>query len=222
MLISLIGFVESVSVAQTLAARRRQRIDADNELVGLGAANLAAAFTGGYYVTGGFARSVVSFDAGAETPLTGVFTAVGIGVTALLLTPLFYLPQATLAATIIVAVLSLVDLRALRRTWTYSKPDFIAMAATILLVFTEGVEAGVVAGVAVSIALFLWRTSRPHMAIVGQSRHRALPQRARHSVATSPRCSACGRREPLLRQRALPRGPHLRHGCHPAAARASS
>lgn len=188
-LISLIGFVESVSVAQTLAARRRQRIDADSELMGLGAANLAAAFTGGYPVTGGFARSVVSFDAGAETPLTGVFTAVGIGVTALLLTPLFYhLPQATLAATIIVAVLSLVDVRSLRRTWTYSKPDFIAMAATILLVFTEGVEAGVVAGVAVSIALFLWRTSRPHMAIVGQvpgTEH--FRNVLRHSVATSPR-----------------------------------
>ena len=117
-LISVVGFVESVSVAQSLAAKRRQRIDADQELVGLGAANVAAAVTGGYPVTGGFARSVVNYDAGAQTPLAGVFTAVMIAITALFLTPLFYyLPNAVLAATIIVAVLSLVDLDAIRRIW---------------------------------------------------------------------------------------------------------
>ena len=100
-LISVVGFVESVSVAQTLAAKRRERIQPDRELIGLGAANIASAFSGGYPVTGGFARSVVNFDAGARTPLAGVLTAVGIGLTALLLTPLFHqLPKATLAATI--------------------------------------------------------------------------------------------------------------------------
>lgn len=168
-LISVVGFVESVSVAQTLAAKRRQRIDANAELVGLGAANVAAAVTGGYPVTGGFARSVVNFDAGAETPMAGVFTAAGLLVTTLLFTPLFdKLPQAVLAATIIVAVLSLVDLGALGRTWRYSRADFAAMAVTILLVLLVGVEAGIVAGVAVSLLLFLYRTSRPHMAIVGR------------------------------------------------------
>jgi sulfate permease, SulP family len=167
-LISLIGFVESVSVAQSLAARRRQRIDANQELVGLGAANVAAAFTSGYPVTGGFARSVVNFDAGARTPLAGVFTAVLIAVTALLLTPLFYyLPNAVLAATIIVAVLSLVDLAAIRRIWRYSKRDFSAMAGTILATLAAGVEAGILTGVGLSIGLFLWHTSRPHMAVVG-------------------------------------------------------
>ena len=110
LLISVIGFVESVSVAQTLAAKRRQRIDPDQELVGLGAANLGAALTGGYPVTGGFARSVVNFDAGAETPAAGAFTAIGLAIAAMALTPLIHvLPKATLAATIIVAVLSLVD-----------------------------------------------------------------------------------------------------------------
>ena len=78
LLLSVIGFVESVSVAQTLAAKRRQRIDPDQELIGLGAANIAASFSGGYPVTGGFARSVVNFDAGAETPAAGAMTAVGI------------------------------------------------------------------------------------------------------------------------------------------------
>lgn len=171
LLISLIGFVESVSVAQTLAAKRRQRIAPDQELVGLGASNIAAAFSGGYPVTGGFARSVVNFDAGAETPAAGAFTAVGIAIASLLLTPLlFWLPVATLAATIIVAVLSLVDLGALRRVWAYSKSDFAAMAVTIVATLGLGVEAGIVAGIALSLALYLWRASRPHAAIVGQVR----------------------------------------------------
>ena len=133
-LISIIGFVESVSVAQTLAAKKRQRIDPNQELIGLGAANLGAAFTGGYPVTGGFARSVVNFDAGAETPAAGAFTAVGLAIAALALTPLiFFLPKAVLAGTIIVAVLSLVDFSILRKSWAYSYADFAAVLATILL-----------------------------------------------------------------------------------------
>ena len=167
-LISLVGFVESVSVAQTLAAKRRQRIVPNQELTALGASNIAAALSGGYPVTGGFARSVVNFDAGAETPLAGAFTAAGILSATLFLTPLFqFLPQAVLAATIIVAVLSLVDFAAIRRTWAYSRPDFAAMAVTILTVLLVGVEAGITACVGLSLLLFLWRTSRPHMAIVG-------------------------------------------------------
>jgi len=168
LLISVVGFVESVSVGQTLAAKRRQRIEPDQELVALGASNLSAAFTGGFPVTGGFARSVVNFDAGAQTPAAGVFTAVGITLASLLLTPaLYYLPQATLAATIIVAVLSLVDFSILLRTWAYSKPDFAAVAATLLATLTLGVETGLVIGVGVSLALYLFRTSRPHIAEVG-------------------------------------------------------
>jgi SulP family sulfate permease len=168
LLISIIGFVESISVAQTLAAKRRQRIDPDQELIGLGAANLGAAFSGGYPVTGGFARSVVNFDAGAETPAAGAFTAVGLAVAALLLTPLvYYLPTATLAATIIVAVLNLVDLSILKKTWAYSKADFAAVSATIFCTLVFGVEIGVSAGVILSVVLHLYKTSRPHVAEVG-------------------------------------------------------
>jgi SulP family sulfate permease len=189
LLISIIGFVESVSVAQTLAAKRRQRIVPDQELVGLGAANLGAAFTGGYPVTGGFARSVVNYDAGALTPAAGMFTALGIALATAFLTPaLFFLPKATLAATIIVAVLSLVDLGALRRTWAYSRSDFLAMLTTLLLTLAVGVESGVVAGVLLSLLLHLWRTSRPHWAIVGQvpgSEH--FRNVERHEVVTSAR-----------------------------------
>lgn len=168
LLISVIGFVESISVAQTLAAKKRQRINPDQELIGLGAANLGAAFTGGFPVTGGFSRSVVNFDAGAETPAAGAYTAVGLGIAALALTPLIYfLPKATLAATIIVAVLSLVDFSVLRKTWAYSRADFTAVAATILLTLVFGVETGVSAGVLLSIALHLYKTSKPHIAEVG-------------------------------------------------------
>jgi SulP family sulfate permease len=188
LLISVIGFVESISVAQTLAAKKRQRIDPDQELIGLGAANLGAAFTGGYPVTGGFARSVVNFDAGAATPAAGAFTALGLTIAAVALTPLIhYLPNATLAATIIVAVLGLVDFSILRTAWTYSRADFAAVAVTILLTLGAGVEAGVVAGVSLSIMLHLWRSSRPHVAEVGLvpgTQH--FRNILRHDVLTEP------------------------------------
>jgi SulP family sulfate permease len=189
LLLSIIGFVESVSVAQTLAAKKRQRVVPDQELIGLGAANVAASFTGGYPVTGGFARSVVNFDAGAETPAAGAFTAIGILVAALFLTPLLAsLPIATLAATIIVAVLSLVDFKTPREVWRYSRADFSAMLATIAVTLLVGVEPGVIAGVGLSLALFLWRSSRPHAAIVGrvpQTEH--FRNVKRHTVFTDPR-----------------------------------
>jgi len=168
LLISVVGFVESVSVGQTLAAKRRQRIEPDRELVALGASNVGAALTGGFPVTGGFARSVVNFDAGAQTPAAGAFTAAGILLAALLLTPaLYFVPQATLSATIVVAVLSLVDLRILRSTWGYARTDFSAVVVTLLVTLAAGVEAGLVAGVALSLLLYLFKTSRPHIAEVG-------------------------------------------------------
>ena len=188
LLISIIGFVESVSVAQTLAAKRRQRIAPNQELIGLGASNIASALSGAYPVTGGFARSVVNFDAGAETPAAGAYTAVGIALAGLFLTPLLYsLPIATLAATIIVAVLSLVDLKTPGQLWNYSKADFAAHLATISITLLAGVEMGVIAGVGVGLLLYLWRASRPHAAIVGR-----VPETEhfrnvdRHKVFTAP------------------------------------
>ena len=189
LLISVIGFVESVSVAQTLATKKRERINPDQELIGLGAANLGASLTGGFPVTGGFSRSVVNFDAGAASPAAGMFTALGLAVAAMFLTPLLYfLPKATLAATIIVAVLSLVDGRTLRTSWVYSKRDFGAIAVTMLLTLSFGVELGVTTGVILSILLFLYDTSRPHVAEVGLvpgSQH--FRNIHRHPVQTDPR-----------------------------------
>jgi SulP family sulfate permease len=187
-LISIIGYVESVSVAQTLAAKKRKRIDPNQELIALGASNIAAGTSGGYPVTGGFSRSVVNFDAGARSPAAGGLTAIGLMLAALYLTPLLYfLPKATLSATIIVAVLSLVDLHILRRAWGYAKADFAAVATTITLTLGLGVEIGVASGVLVSLALFVWKTSRPHVAEVGQvpgTEH--FRNILRHDVVTDP------------------------------------
>jgi SulP family sulfate permease len=188
LLISIVGYVETISVAQTLAAKRRQRIDPDQELIGLGTANLGSALSGGFPVTGGFSRSVVNFDAGAQTPAAGAFTAVGIGLATLFLTPaLFFLPKATLAATIIVAVLSLVDFSILKKTWAYSRVDFAAVFVTIVVTLAFGVEKGVSAGVLLSIGLFLYKTSRPHIAEVGLvpgTQH--FRNIRRHDVKTHP------------------------------------
>lgn len=179
---------KSISVAQTLAAKRRQRIDPNQELIGLGMANIGAGFSGGYPVTGGFARSVVNFDAGAETPAAGAYTALGLAIASVALTPLVYdLPDATLAATIIVAVLSLVDFSILRRAWTYSRADFAAVAGTILLTLLMGVETGVTAGVVLSIMLHIYKTSRPHIAEIGLvpgTQH--FRNIRRHEVLTDP------------------------------------
>lgn len=168
LLISIIGFVESISLGKTLASKRRHRVDADQELLGLGAANLASAISGGIPVAGGFSRSLVNFDAGAATQAASIMTAAGVALASLLLTPaLYYLPKATLAATIIVAVIPLIDISILRQTWRFSRSDFAAVTATIIITLLLGVETGVAGGVGISIALHLYRTSRPHIAEVG-------------------------------------------------------
>jgi SulP family sulfate permease len=169
LLIALVGFVESVSVAQSLAQRRRERIDANRELFGLGAANVASALSGGFSVTGGFARSVVNFDAGARTPLAGVISAVLMALVLLLAAGAFHhLPHAVLAATIVVAVASLIDLDSLRRAWRHDRGEGLAWLGTALGVLLLGVEFGIACGVALSLALLVWRGSRPHIAVVGR------------------------------------------------------
>jgi SulP family sulfate permease len=187
-MISIIGYVESVSVGKTLAARRRQKIDPDQELIGLGTANIAAAMSGGFPVTGGFSRSVVNYDAGAQTPAASFLTALGIAFTTLLLTDyLVWLPNATLAATIIIAVLSLVDFSILKKTWVYAKSDFIAVATTMLVTLLFGVEIGVSCGVGASLFLHLYKTSKPHIAEVGEipgTEH--FRNINRHDVVTYP------------------------------------
>ncbi len=188
MLISIIGYVESVSVGRTLATKRKQKIDTDQELIGLGAANLASSLSGGFPVTGGFSRSVVNFDAGAQTPAASMMTAVGIALATVLLADyLAWLPNATLAATIIVAVLGLVDFSILKTTWQYSLSDFTAVALTMAVTLLLGVETGVSCGVGASLLLHLYKTSRPHVAEVGEvpgTEH--FRNILRHKVITHP------------------------------------
>ena len=188
LMISIIGYVESISVAKTLAARKRQKIDPDQELIGLGASNLAAGFSGGLPVTGGFSRSVVNFDAGAETPAAGFFAAIGIAVATVWLTDyLIWLPNATLAATIIVAVAPLVDFSILRETWHYAFSDFVAVATTIVVTLLLGVEIGVSCGVGASLILHLYKTSKPHIAEVGEIEGTGhFRNIERHKVVTHP------------------------------------
>jgi SulP family sulfate permease len=187
--IALIGYIESISVGKSLAAKKRASINPNNELIGLGAANLASAFSGAFPVTGGLSRSVVNFDAGAATQAASIFAALGIGVASLFLTPaLYFLPKATLAATIIVAVLSIVDFSMLRKTWRFSHSDFYALVITLLGTLLLGVEVGVISGVVLSIGLHLYRTSVPHVAEVGllpNSQH--FRNVLRYDVTTNPK-----------------------------------
>lgn len=168
LMITLIGYVESISVGKTLAAKRRERVEADQELIGLGMANVASGVSGGFPVTGGFSRSVVNFEAGAATQMASIFAALGIVLVCLFLTPfLYYLPKAVLAATIIIAVSSLIDAKMLRKTWVFSRSDFYAVSTTILITLVFGVGMGVASGVLLSIWLHIYRTSKPHIAEVG-------------------------------------------------------
>ncbi len=188
LLISVVGFVESLALAQTLAARRRQRIDPDKELIALGVSNMGAGISGGMPISGGLSRSVVNFDAGAATPLAGAFTAIGILLASLWLTDwLAWLPRATLAAIIIVATTSLIDLAAIKRTFRYSKGDGAALLVTLIITLAHGVESGIIVGIVVSLGLYLKRTSQPHSALVGRvpgSEH--FRNVERHEVETDP------------------------------------
>lgn len=183
-----VGYMESIAIAQTLASRRRQKVDANQELIALGIANIGASFTAGFPVTGGFSRSVVNFEAGATTPMASVGTATLIALTVAFLTPMFfYIPHAVLAAVIVVAVASLVDWRMPFRLWRSNKADAFALVVTFVAVFAMGIEIGVLVGMGTSLVLFLWRTSRPHLAVVGRVGHsESFRNVRRHEVTTHP------------------------------------
>lgn len=186
LLIALIGFLESVSVGTALASKRRERIDANSELVALGAANLAAAVSGTYPVAGGFGRSMVNFSAGAQTTIASLISALVLALVVAFFTPLFYyLPTAALGAVIIMAVLPLIDLHTLQVSWRFNRADGLTLITTFVLVLALGVELGILGGIGISVALLLYRTSQPHIAVVGRvgaSEHFRNEQR--HDVTT--------------------------------------
>lgn len=166
--ISFVGFMESIAVAKSIANREKYKVDANKELVGLGLANVAGSMFSAYPVTGGFSRSAVNYQSGARTPLASVITAVLIVLTLLFFTPLFYyLPNAVLAAIVMVAVYGLIDFMEPVKLFKVKKVDgwtlLITFAATLLI----GIEQGILVGVAFSLALFIWRSAYPHTTEVG-------------------------------------------------------
>ncbi len=168
-IIALVAYVESFTVATMLATRRRQRVNSHQDLIALGAANIGAAFTGAYPVAGSFSRSSVNFAAGARTPISALVCAVVVVITLLALTPLFArLPQAALAAIIAASVYSLIDFRSLRGHWKFYHHDVITHVVTMLAVLMSDVETGLLIGVATSIALFIRRSSRPTVTLIGR------------------------------------------------------
>lgn len=166
---ALIGMVQGITMAQALAIKRRERIDANAELVGLGAANVVAAFSGGMPVGGGTSRSAINVAAGAQTPLASILSALAmVGVVLGAAQWFERLPLAVLAASIIVAALSMIDLRALREAWAYDRADALALLCTAGGVLLFGLEAGIGLGILLSMATLLLRVSTPHIAVVGR------------------------------------------------------
>jgi SulP family sulfate permease len=171
-MIAVVSYVESYSIGTTLATRERTRVNSHQELIALGAANVGAAFTGAYPVSGSFSRSSVNYQTGARTQMSALVCMAVIVLTLLFFTPLFArLPHAALAAIVVVSVVSIVDLHSMRRHWRIHKEDSITELATLVTVLGFGVETGLITGVALSIAFFVRTSSRPHIAIVGRIPH---------------------------------------------------
>jgi SulP family sulfate permease len=169
LLIALIGFVESVSLAQAYALQRQQRLAPNRELLGLGVANVLSGFTGGYSVAGGFSRTVINASAGAQTPMASVVAALLMAGVMLGFSQAFeVLPVAVLSASILVSVLTLIDVQTLRQAWRYDTADAWSWLATFAGVLVAGVEIGIGMGVVLSLGVLVWRSSRPHMAVVGR------------------------------------------------------
>lgn len=169
--ISLVGFMEAISIAKAMAAKTKQRLDPNQELIGQGLANIVGSFSQAFPVSGSFSRSAVNLNAGAVTGLSSVITAVFVVLTLLFLTPLLYhLPQATLAAVIIMAVVGLVNFKAIRHAWQASRHDGIAAIVTFIatLVVAPHLDKGILIGAGLAIILFLYRTMQPRVAILGR------------------------------------------------------
>ncbi|MDF1522557.1 MAG: sulfate permease [Trueperaceae bacterium] len=173
--IAFVGFMESIAVARALAAKEREQVDPDRELAGLGLANLVAGVIAAFPVTGGFSRSAVNAQAGARSGLASVVTALLVLVTLAFLTPAFRdLPQAVLAAIVLVAVSGLVDLAEPRHLWRLRPKDGATWLVTFVATLVIGIEPGILIGVATSLGLFVVRSAFPHVARLGWQRDEGL------------------------------------------------
>ncbi len=170
LIISLVGFLESISISKTLQTKvKGNKVVANNELIALGLANLVGSFFKSFPVSGGFSRSAVHQEAGAKTPLSLVISSILIGLTLLLLTPVFYfLPKSILAAIIIVAVVNLIDVHMARLYWMISQRDFWMMMITFIATLLIGIQEGIITGVLLSLGLVIFRSTYPHTAVLGK------------------------------------------------------
>ncbi|HNQ05221.1 MAG TPA: SulP family inorganic anion transporter [Thiobacillaceae bacterium] len=171
LVISLVGFMEAISIAKAIAARTKQRLDPNQELVGQGLANIVGSMTQAFPVSGSFSRSAVNMNSGARSGMSSVFTAVFVLLTLLFLTPLLYhLPQAVLAAIIIMAVAGLVNVRAIRHAWQANRHDGIAAVVTFVatLAYAPHLDNGIMVGAGLALVLFLLRTMKPRVAQLGR------------------------------------------------------
>jgi SulP family sulfate permease len=170
-IISIIGFMEAISIAKAMAARTRQRLDPNQELIGQGLSNIVSGLFQGYAVSGSFSRSAVNINAGAITGFSAVVTGLAVGATLMFLTPLLYhLPQATLAAVIMMAVINLVKIEPIIYAWRVQPHDGIVAAVTFILtlIVAPHLETGIVTGVLLSLGLFLFRSMRPRISILSR------------------------------------------------------
>ncbi len=169
--IALIGFMEAISIAKAMAASTRQRLDANQELVGQGLGNIFSSLSQGYAVSGSFSRSAVNFSVGAKTGFSAVVTGVVVGITLLWLTPLLYhLPQATLAAVIIMAVVNLVKIEPVKHAWKVQRHDAAVAIITFVLtiIWAPHLDKGIMVGVLLSLMLFLYRSMAPRIAVLSR------------------------------------------------------
>ena len=186
--ISLVGFMEAISIAKAIAAKTKQKIDPNQELIGQGLANLVGCATQAFPVSGSFSRSAVNINAGAMTGMSSVFTGMFVLLTLLFLTPLLYhLPQAVLAAVIIMAVIGLVNFEAVKHAWKASRHDGIAAVATFVatLLFAPHLDKGIIVGAGLAIGLYLYRTMTPRVAILGRHADGSLRDAAVHDLPAS-------------------------------------
>jgi sulfate permease, SulP family len=167
--IAFVGFIEAIAVGQRMGRGAGYEVEANRELVALGLANVAASLTRGFPVTGGLSRTLVNAQAGAKTSVAGFVTAGAVALTLVILTPSFrYLPKAVLAAIIVTAVAGLIDLREVRRLWRVKRADLAMMAVTFAATLALGIETGILVGVGTSVVVFVARTTRPHVAVLGR------------------------------------------------------
>ena len=171
LVISLVGFMEAISIAKAIAAKTKQRLDTNQELIGQGLSNIVGSMTQAFPVSGSFSRSAVNMNSGAKTGLSSVITAIFVLLTLLFLTPLLYhLPQAVLAAIIIMAVIGLVNFKAVKHAWEASKHDGVAAVVTFIatLAFAPHLDNGIIVGAGLALGLYLYRTMSPRVAILGR------------------------------------------------------